>query len=125
MNRIIKFRVWSHTNLCWTVYEDFIGDSISSLDRIAKRRNCTLQQFTGLLDKNEREIYEGDIVKESNQSLSLIQYNYGGFYLKSLKGKCLSTRNLESFIGDCENCGTLENSVVIGNIFENQNLLNS
>ena len=57
--REIKFRVWSKKYPCMWYYPDF------SLNRILDEKNDweILMQYTGLKDKNGKEIYEGDIVK--------------------------------------------------------------
>jgi uncharacterized phage protein (TIGR01671 family) len=38
------------------------------------KQGFTIQQFTGVLDKNLREIYEGDIVKAGNRNKGYIEY---------------------------------------------------
>lgn len=76
----------------------------------------TLSEFTGLLDKQGVEIYEGDILSHSLQGNRFVEYgspfkNYGGYMLVSKNGMR----------------GTLNDSdklyEVIGNIYENPELL--
>lgn len=86
-----------------------------------------LMQFTGLLDKNGKEIYEGDIVKYEG---------YGGLYtefstVSFLEGQFV-TRWEKAFIdvldGGWDDCGLRhvnEDSEVIGNIYQNPELLTS
>ncbi len=56
-NREIKFRVWDNV--------DYMSSPFT-LQNLQERKiqfasDCVVMQFTGLLDKNGKEIYEGDI----------------------------------------------------------------
>lgn len=76
-----------------------------------------LMQFTGLLDKNGKEIYEGDVVKRK----------VGGSYTKEMVAHVVYDDRfamyfLQTPAGGHEVTGSLE---VIGNVFENPELLKS
>lgn len=90
--------------------------------------NGQLMQFTGLKDKNDKDIYEGDILRipytepESTQShdLVLVEYKYGAFGYKN----CPSLRGgrfdiLYSLIGETETDDCAE---IVGNMYENPEL---
>lgn len=73
--------------------------------------NLKLMQYTGLKDKNSKEIYEGDIVRGGNK-IYQIGFNEGTFTLNDNKG--------EIGIGLIKTEVSLE---IIGNIYENKNLI--
>lgn len=98
MNREIKFRVWNLKDKEWdnpAILEVF--------DRSGKLRplynpieNYIIQQFTGLKDKNGKDIYEGDLFRHDKQNSAsdnmLFEVKYGKY----------SCPFGEGYIGDME-----------------------
>ena len=81
----------------------------------------TVCQYTGLTDKNGRNIFERDIVKTSQYGVDGSGHNYAGFDTFSIEfldgGFCLKNK-WRRF-----NFRPLGNFEVIGNIFDNPKLL--
>lgn len=81
-----------------------------------------VMQYTGLIDKNGREIYEGDILTCHHDSPGKVFYHDGGFKLSS--DQCpLDLENANSYDSLYEDLIIDNNLAVIGNIHENPELL--
>jgi hypothetical protein len=64
MSRQIKFRAWDKHLKTWTAVNGFEFRRDGTLDYFDHR--IVFQQYTGLLDNNGKEIYEGDVLADSN-----------------------------------------------------------
>jgi len=107
---------------------DFSGRYWTTPDRvydtpnqeITQQNNVTLTQFTGLLDKNGKEIYEGDIVKAklpyANTCAVVWDDKRAGLYLKPLDGLGKAAYDKYYLLSAAK-------VEVIGNIYENSDLL--
>ena len=121
--RGIKFRAWIRCGeweksgdaqkyeMCYDLaFEDFepINDLLAGVEN--------LMQYTGLHDKNGKEIYEGDAIKDEEDCKFSVVWGYHncGFYLESAED---NEYNVEMVY-------VLNNKVeIIGNIYENPELL--
>ena len=127
MNRPLKFRAWDKEKkeisdisvITWHEH-NYNGEMnyvvcYPSL-HTPPIEDVILMQFTGLLDRNGKEVFEGDIVKEEldNTYYWAIGYRDGAFV--DLEGQTtLYEMNIED--------GELTNLEVVGNIYSNPELL--
>jgi uncharacterized phage protein (TIGR01671 family) len=137
--REIKFRAWDkhekEMSYSVNVYSESDGDTWWSADHINPETGDTicsfdgkagvLMQFTGLKDKNGKEIFEGDLIRRVNfpgeKILSvrwaeiLCRYVADVYFPNGEVGKCLYSLNQDYLI---------EYPVeIIGNIYENPEIL--
>ena len=128
--REIKFRCWEKDEeavgggTMWPVRQiDFdVRDAYLGLHS-ASFDDLVFMQFTGLHDKNGKDVFEGDIVRcgeyegDHDTKNYEIVYNEDGTYPAfDLKGWRNETNGISFFLND----GYIE---IIGNIYENPDLL--
>ena len=117
----LKFRAWIKGYNCYADVLGFEQDRLfvqfQSGERAQHRlyvpiEDCVLEQYTGLKDKNGKEIYENDIVSVRNKNrkneydIGVVEFGKAAFRCPFLLGKYRS--------------GQVE---VIGNVHENADLL--
>jgi hypothetical protein len=109
MQREIEFRAWDKENKVMEIFglphnpEIFFKYDL----------NTDLMQFTGLLDKNGKKIFEGDILK-------IYYQNNQKSYLKEVKWlNDISNKGRWDALDNC----AYTSCEVVGNIFENPELL--
>lgn len=93
---------------------DFIGDAITFM---RKANEIELMQSTGLLDKNGKEVFVGDIVKCTRgcHHEVYLEKEYGGTFFGGMPAIYLK--------GIKEGYAWMEAEEIIGNIYENPELL--
>lgn len=116
--RKIKFRAWDE-DLGMSEPFNLEGAGIMFLEG---GNPDSIMQYTGLKDKNGKEIYEGDIVKTNGyKSTALIEFDYLGVTKKVMTPK--GERNYSIFHDGEVIKDVLDDVEVIGNIYESPELL--
>ena len=134
MSREFKFRVWdSSINEYLQADQDNpylyckLGISYNLSDIMffyarPKNNRWVVQQYTGLTDANDKEICEGDILKIDYNTFGnvigqvIYEADHGGFIFQWKQNE--PNQNYINL-----NCDVAFESVIVGNIFENPELL--
>lgn len=110
--REIKFKVWDNVD---HFHGPFDLQDLQSPRRAEWTSDCPVMQYTGLKDKNGREIYEGDILSllahGSRNDLAEVRWSECGWWAAFQND---ATRRLYPACIQSE---------VVGNIYEHPNLL--
>lgn len=121
MTREIKFRAWSieHKKMLPVHDAKFVNGQMIGAKGIGWDDTVEVMQFTGLLDKNGKEIYEGDILQYENPNSP----KEG-----AIRGPVTFVRGRYTIDGTTENNYFLAPSFgrhhkIIGNIHENPELI--
>lgn len=129
--RDIKFRCWDTENKQMLKVQELDFEDTFYGGRLSIRadmyndyfdiEDMILMQYTGLKDKNEKEIYEEDIVKINDEIIAKVIWDndYLGYFLYANEENSIdSFENGEQPLYDY--WGSIE---VIGNIYDNPELL--
>lgn len=111
----VKALVFEHDKtrcVCGYAYDFYLEDE-----------DATIMQSTGLHDKNGKEIFEGDIIKNGEAVVDVKNHPTLGFYT--------TPNGVERFFGDNTSIRDFNNDVedfsdvteIIGNVYENPELL--
>lgn len=125
--REIKFRAWApfpmlkrHMNY---QHDKPLHEYFTSLNMYAHGDMDTVvvMQYTGLKDRNGKEIYEGDVVRNGG-FICTVDYEAGAFQLVAIE---TSDEGCWDLLWEVCRRGRMESVEVIGNIHENPELLTS
>lgn len=130
--REIKFRAWDKENGMSRTF--IVWEATNILKGLLLKYQTddvpVIMQFTGLFDKNGKEIYEGDILENNTHRKQLIEVywkgcvkdgenvngkewiNWGGWYFRKLSNEKEMTYSVDN-----------DQIEIIGNIYENPELI--
>jgi uncharacterized phage protein (TIGR01671 family) len=140
LNRQLKFRAWDTKTkkfletgfhifgevTCFDLIGQHLAENLCGAKTSLERLNdVRITQFTGLLDKNGKEVYEGDVLNVGE----IVAVKFGkyydhegflsyGYYLEFKSGNCYDLIQYVCYPDAFDDCS------IIGNIFENPELLN-
>jgi len=106
--REIKFRAWDKEYCCMRGLGG-LQDLFEIRSDGETKDNYILMQFTGLLDKNGKEIFEGDIVKAR--------------YFDYLNGETFKNEKITELDPESPCRGYWKDCEIIGNIYQNPELI--
>jgi len=131
--RDIKFRAWNYKiNKMFKVGDEFATThDLDCVQYFKEGQSVALLQYTGLKDKNGVEIYEGDllVVRHSKGDLLLKEKPSKVYFSEGCFELILPSQNMEMYLHEVAHGDNVisasHNCEVVGNIYENPELLES
>ena len=134
--RPIKFRAWDNKEKKWLLGYELEGlggfsmfgecmlmgewEQVLNSRPLQELDTIKLMQFTGLLDKTGKEIYEGDIVKRWNGGIAPVEWR-GSKFVVRYDETPEYFEELESYLSPSLT-NTKQRTEIIGNVWENPDL---
>lgn len=116
MSRILKFRVWSEKDNTYIKVGAIVVNTGIDTEFTDKGAKYIVEQYTGLKDKNGKEIYEGDIMRYDAIDYKVLWSDYyASFETKRINSEYLNEGLTLHFLARVGR--------VISNIHENPELL--
>ena len=115
---IPKFRAWDEDSQKMNGNVEIYINKDKTIEVRPKDDKTIIMQSTGLVDENGKEIFEGDIIRDSDKDIGVVVHDkdYGAYGLEYKSGIILTFEDLEEL-------GSWQGSTVVGNIYENPELL--
>lgn len=123
-----KFRAWDKDNKQMLKDEDIDTENCGGFWMLRDHSNYILMQYTGLKDKNGKEIYEEDILGNSGANTPTPRFvifypEWGCYMLSTFKGSLYPLRKNEFFMDEEEDIEFADRLEILGNTYENPELL--
>jgi uncharacterized phage protein (TIGR01671 family) len=137
MSREIKFRIWdifnkTYLKSCTGGLNFIFNKQWEPISKFIGSESFIVEQFTGLLDKNGKEIYDGDILEyqdwDKNGNTNNLERHPKAYYKSEVK---YFPAHFSALDTSGDNHGFIlhedtikeHNAKVIGNIYQNPDLL--
>lgn len=121
MTKEIKYRAWDKINKKMLNWYEFLDTNVKDTFISSESTGLILMEYIGICDKNGKEIYRNDIIKlkklDKNPIIALIDWSREYLsYVLITEDVAHVFENLGDYLDEYD----LE---IIGNIYENSNLL--